>query len=44
MTYNDCEYIRNLYKDYTIINVVWSYGMNKTKNSSEIIILSNRVN
>lgn len=44
MTYNNCEYIRNLYKDYTIINVEWTYGMNKTKESSEIIILSNGVN
>jgi DNA adenine methylase len=36
--YNDCEYIRNLYKDNTIESVCWSYGMNKTKKSSEIII------
>lgn len=36
--YNDCEYIRNLYKDNRIENVSWSYGMNKTKKSSEILI------
>lgn len=36
--YNDCEYIRNLYKDNKIESVCWSYGMNKTKKSSEILI------
>jgi DNA adenine methylase len=40
MTYNDCKYIRDLYKDYTIINVDWKYGMNKSKKSSEIVILN----
>ena len=40
LTYNDCEFIRNLYKDYIIINVNWSYGMNASKASSEIIIIS----
>jgi DNA adenine methylase len=40
LTYNNCEYIRNLYKDYTILDVNWSYGMNTTKASSEIIIIS----
>jgi len=39
MTYNDCEYIRNLYKDFRIIPAEWSYGMNKTKKSSEIVII-----
>ena len=37
--YNDCEYIRNLYKENKIESVCWSYGMNKTKKSSEILIL-----
>ena len=41
MTYNDCDYIRNMYKDYTIIEASWSYGMNESKKSSEIIIISN---
>ena len=40
MTYNDCEYIKELYKDFIIINTNWSYGMNKSKKSSEIIIIS----
>jgi DNA adenine methylase len=40
ITYNNCNYICNMYKDYLIIDVAWSYGMNKSKNSSEIVILS----
>jgi DNA adenine methylase len=39
ISYNDCEYIRNLYKDCWIVQESWSYGMNATKKSSEIIIL-----
>lgn len=39
MTYNNCEYIKNLYKNYTIIETSWSYGMNKSKESSEIVII-----
>ena len=40
LTYNNCDYIKNLYKDFLIIHTNWSYGMNKTKKSSEIIIIS----
>jgi DNA adenine methylase len=40
ITYNNCEYIRNLYKKFIIIDVNWSYGMNTSKSSSEIIIIS----
>lgn len=40
LCYNDCERIRALYRGYTIIEVGWSYGMNKSKKSSEIIIIS----
>jgi DNA adenine methylase len=40
ITYNNCEYIRNLYKNYKIIDVNWSYGMNTSKSSSEIIIIN----
>lgn len=39
MTYNNCEYIKKLYKDYKIIETDWSYGMNKSKKSSEIVII-----
>lgn len=40
LCYNDCEYIRKLYKKYKIIEVNWNYGMNKTKKSSEILIVN----
>lgn len=41
MTYNNCEYIRELYNDFDIIDAEWAYGMNKSKESSEIVIVSN---
>lgn len=39
MTYNNCDYIRDLYKNYEIREVKWSYGMNASKESSEIVIV-----
>jgi DNA adenine methylase len=39
MTYNNCSFIKELYKEYTIIETFWSYGMNASKESSEIVIL-----
>ncbi len=39
MTYNNCTYIKNLYKNFKIFETSWSYGMNKSKESSEIIII-----
>ena len=42
LTYNNCEYIRDLYKDFKIIDVKWSYGMNSTKASAEVIIVANK--
>jgi len=41
VTYNNCDYIKDLYKDFIILDAEWSYGMNKSKKSSEIIIISN---
>jgi len=40
LCYNNCKKTRDMYKDYTIIDVNWSYGMNKNKESSEILILN----
>lgn len=40
LTYNNCEYIKKMYKNYIIIDANWSYGMNTSKVSSEIIIIS----
>lgn len=38
LTYNDCPTIRDLWSGYGIREAEWSYGMNKTKKSSEIIV------
>jgi DNA adenine methylase len=38
ISYNDCKYIRDLYSNFNIISVSWSYGMNVSKKSSEILI------
>lgn len=40
MSYNDCEEIRTLYKDYTILSVEWIYGMSKNKQSNEVLVMS----
>jgi len=39
MTYNNCDYIKNLYNGFKIIDTNWAYGMNKSKESSEIVII-----
>jgi DNA adenine methylase len=38
LSYNDCEEIRELYRDFEIHDAEWTYGMNRSKKSSEIII------
>lgn len=38
LTYNDCQFIRELYNRYKIIDVQWVYSMTK-KESSEIVII-----
>ena len=38
LSYNNCEEIRELYRDYQIHDAEWTYGMNKSKKSSEIVI------
>lgn len=39
ISYNDCDYIRKLYDGCRFFQESWSYGMNASKKSSEIIIL-----
>lgn len=39
LTYNNCEMIRELYDGCRIFEERWSYGMNASKRSNEIIIL-----
>lgn len=43
LSYNDCKEIRKLYAGYRMISLQWSYGMNKSKKSSELLILSHDV-
>jgi len=40
LSYNDCEEIRRLYKDFKIITPTWKYGMSGDKASKEILIFS----
>jgi DNA adenine methylase len=41
LSYNNCDIIKDLYKDYTIIDdIEWQYGMSYNKNSKELLILS----
>jgi DNA adenine methylase len=40
MSYNDCAEIRELYSDNLVLEVDWTYGMNKDKKSSEVLVLS----
>lgn len=43
ITYDDCPAIRQLYANFAIVEVAWAYGMNSTKKSNEIIIISENV-
>ena len=40
LCYNDCDFIRDLYKAYRQIPLQWAYGMSKDKKSSEILIVA----
>ncbi len=41
MSYNDCQEVRELYKDNSIVSIYqWLYGMSKDKQSKEILITS----
>jgi DNA adenine methylase len=44
ITYNDSSKVRDLYKDFNVYPVNWSYGMNSSKKSSEIIICNYKGN
>jgi DNA adenine methylase len=40
MSYNDCQEIRELYKNNPILSIEWLYGMSKNKQSNEVLVLS----
>jgi len=40
LSYNDSPYIRDLYYNYEILQPEWNYGLNKSRKSNEVLILS----
>ena len=40
LSYNDCEQVRNLYSEFRFISTHWTYGMNTSKKSNEIFVVS----
>ncbi len=40
LSYNDNTFIRELYTDFQCVPLTWNYGMNSTKKSNEILIIS----
>jgi DNA adenine methylase len=40
LSYNNCGFIKDLYKDYEIVFPEWSYGMSKDKKSKEILVIN----
>lgn len=41
LSYNNCDIIKDMYKEYYIIeDIFWDYGMSKNKTSKELLILS----
>lgn len=43
LSYNNCEEIQELYKDYHFLYPDWKYGMSKNKDSKEVLILSHNI-
>jgi DNA adenine methylase len=47
LSYNDCAEVKRLYSGFRIVDegngLSWKYGMSKSKNSNEVLILSNDV-
>jgi DNA adenine methylase len=40
LSYNNCEQVREFYKDFKITFPDWKYGMSSDKNSKEVLILN----
>lgn len=43
LSYNDCDEVRRLYGGFEFQTVVWPYGMNMSRKSNEVVILSRDV-
>lgn len=40
LSYNDCDLIRSMYRQYDIVSVQWSYSMGREKMKHELLILN----
>lgn len=40
LSYGDCDLVRDLYRGFKMVQPQWSYSMNKSKKSNELLILS----
>ena len=40
LSYNNCDFVKELYSEHKFVYPEWSYGMGKDKQSKEIIIVS----
>lgn len=40
LSYNDCPIVRELYAGHEFRPLAWAYGMNKTRKSNEVVIMS----
>lgn len=40
LSYNDCDWVRETYKDFKIVSLDWQYGMSSEKNSNEVLIIT----
>jgi hypothetical protein len=40
LSYNNCEEVREMYKNYNFYYPDWKYGMGEDKDSKEILIVS----
>jgi len=43
VTYNDCLLVRELYRDFRMVPLQWSYGMSRDKRGRELLIVADDV-
>jgi DNA adenine methylase len=43
LSYNNCEQIRDMYHEHRFVYPEWTYGMGNSKQSKEILIISNNI-
>ena len=40
LSYNDCEFVRDIYGKHEFYDISWKYGMGKDKTSNEVVIVN----